>query len=242
MIITGASTPPIGVARATANGAPTAAASLVPTPDKNEVSAGAAKALSSPLMSGDAQLKTQARARVQALVERLKILKKLYAYNPQGMAKALAQVFKELKAAVQDYARAGGDEMGVAGSAAEASAGTSASGGDGATGGSGGGAGGQGGPAPQHALYEAVTGEVRRMVGEDGLEFVKEVRELTNSLSGLLETARTQARIKKPDDAMKHAFEDADDGLKSLRDAMSDMEQDIHRSAPTAGMKLSVAA
>ena len=53
---------------------------------------------------GDA--KDQARARVQRLIEQMKLLKKLYADDPKKMAKALAEAAKELQGAVKDYAAA----------------------------------------------------------------------------------------------------------------------------------------
>lgn len=52
--------------------------------------------------------KQQARAKVQALVERVRILKKLYAGDPREMAHALAQVLKDLKAAVKAFSQATG--------------------------------------------------------------------------------------------------------------------------------------
>ena len=45
----------------------------------------------------------QHRAKLQQLVEFLKIIKKLYANDPKAMAKALAGVFKQLRQAVDDY-------------------------------------------------------------------------------------------------------------------------------------------
>jgi len=67
--------------------------------------------------------RAQARARVMQLVERLKIIKKLGEADPKLMAKMLAQLMKELKAAVKDYAKAGGNTSDVAGfSAAQGTA------------------------------------------------------------------------------------------------------------------------
>ncbi|MGA0601911.1 hypothetical protein ACO2Q3_14490 [Caulobacter sp. KR2-114] len=67
----------------------------------------------------DDMSKDLARAKLQALIERVKILKKLYGANPREMARALTEVFKELKAAVKAYQQATGDELGMAGEAAE---------------------------------------------------------------------------------------------------------------------------
>jgi len=92
------------------------------------------------------------------------------------------------------------------------------------------------------SLYDAVTSEVRKQVGEDGLDFLKEVRGMVDDIKKLLETARGQAAIRRHDKASDEAFEDADKALKDLDEAMSQMEGQIHRDAPSAGMTLSVAA
>lgn len=236
------------------------AAKLVADQRKAEIDKGATAALSSPRINGAESAKQQAKAKLQQIGERLKILRKLFAGNPKEMAKALAQVFKELKAAVKAYKDAGGREMGLsndlaasamqtkdpeepAGQDAEASASgdadavqsedkTADEAPEGAT------------VTPQQgsALYAAVATEVRERVGEDGLDFAKMVRGMANKISELLETARTQARARKPDKDTDKAFEDADKELKSLRDDLADMERDIHMAAPTAGMKLEAAA
>jgi hypothetical protein len=208
------------------------------------------KALSSPRMSAAASAKGQARAKVQQLVDRLKILKKLYSANPREMAKALAQVFKELKAAVKAFKDAGGQELALAGEAvsgamaparAEAPADGAAVEEEAADA--------QSPPAeraPQiedrSSLYSAVVNEVRRAIGEEGLDFAKEIRGLAVKIQELLETARGQARIRKQDKDTDTAFEDADKALKALHEELSVMESDIRRQVPAAGMRLSIAA
>jgi hypothetical protein len=228
------------------------AALIAPRPDRSAVAAGASRTMAMPAMRGSDQAKAQAKAKVQQILERLKILRKLYAFDPKRMAQALAQVFKELKAAVKAYAKAGGDELGAASDAAGAVMGASAqppSAPDGDA------AGKEGrepaavaptpaaqSPSPDHALYDAVTGEVRKAIGEDGLDFVKSVRALSNDIAGLLETARTQARAKRPEKSLTDALDDADKSLASLRQEMAAVEQDIHAAAPEAGLRISVAA
>jgi hypothetical protein len=179
---------------------------------KREVSDDTAKVRSGPRFAAAESRKAQAKAKLQQVREWLKIVKKLFAQNPTGMAKALAQVFKDLKGAVAAYKDAGGEEMGAT-RAAEG-----------------------------RSLYEAVAGEVRKQVGEDGLDFLKEVRGMVDDIKKLLETARGQAAIRRHDKASDEAFEDADKALKDLDETMSQMENQIHRDAPTAGMTLSVAA
>jgi hypothetical protein len=246
---------------------------------RSEVSADAAKVRSSPRFEASETRKSQARAKLHQVREWLKIVRKLYAENPKAMARALAQAFKELKAAVQSFKDAGGQEMGSSGdavgavltSAAKEKAGevkadkaaTAAPGdrepvaaGD-ESGDAGPGSGGDeaapgAGPAPEaeavraafegRSLYDAVVTEVRRQLGEDGLEFLKEVREMVRDIGRLLETAKGQAAIRRPDKDTEKALEETDEARKELNALMDDMEGEIRRDAPTAGMRLSIAA
>ncbi|WP_298333454.1 hypothetical protein [Asticcacaulis sp.] len=66
--------------------------------------------------------RARAKAKVMQLVERLKIIKELGKSDPKIMAKMLANLMKELKAAVKDYAKAGGNDMDVSGFSAAQSA------------------------------------------------------------------------------------------------------------------------
>ncbi|MDQ0464393.1 Sec-independent protein translocase protein TatA [Caulobacter ginsengisoli] len=237
---------------------------------KSEIATDKAKAMNSPIFKAADSKKAQAKARVQQIVEWLKIVKKLYANDPKAMAKALAQVFKDLKSAVKAYRDAGGQEMSASGEAAGAAM-ASAPAPDGAkaddkaddadgeartaeT------TADEPGAEPAQAavsedpseaarpssdgasLYQAVVGEIRKAVGEDGLDFLKQVRSVTNEIVKLVDTARGQAAIRKRDKETDKAFEDLDKSLKSLREEMDGMEQDIRREAPTAGMKLDIAA
>ena len=56
---------------------------------------------------GDA--KGRARAKLQQVIDKMKMLKKIYANDPKAMAKALAAVAKELQGAVKDYGKAAKD-------------------------------------------------------------------------------------------------------------------------------------
>ena len=231
---------------------------------KREVSEDASKVRGGPRFAPAESHKAQAKAKLQQVREWLKIVRKLYAQNPTAMAKALAQVFKDLKGAVAAYRDAGGEEMGATGDAVGAvlavapTAQTKSTDGDTTTT-----TGDPVDPAPVSetsatekpdgassaprppeglSLYDAVTGEVRKQVGEDGLAFLKEVRGMVDDIRKLLDTARGQAAIRRPDKASDKAFEDADTSLKDLDEAMTRMERQIHHDAPTAGMTLSVAA
>lgn len=240
---------------------------------KAEIETDKAKAMDTPAFKGAESQKQQAKAKVQQIIEWLKIVKKLYAMDPKGMAKALAQVFKDLKAAVKAYRDAGGDEMSASGAAVGSVMASSSApeakddaqkADEQQTGdqqadalqpeGQAVDTAGQPGqpaadaPADQaqptggSGLYQAVVDEVKKSVGEDGLDFIKQVRSVTQEITKLLDTARGQAAIKKRDKDMDKAFEDADKTLKSLHEEMDSMEAEIRREAPTAGMKLSIAA
>jgi hypothetical protein len=246
---------------------------------RSEVSADAAKVRSSPRFEASETRKAQARAKLQQVREWLKIVRKLYAENPKAMARALAQAFKELKAAVQSFKDAGGQDMSSSGDAVGAvlrstandktedlkadKAATADAGDDGsfAAGDAPGDAGPDSGedkaapradPAPEaeavraafegRSLYDAVVSEVRRQLGEDGLAFLKEVREMVRDIGRLLETAKGQAAIRRPDKDTEKAFEETDEARKELDALMDDMEGEIRRDAPTAGMRLSIAA
>jgi|GEM_PF-1600311 len=239
------------------------------------------EAMASPRLDGLESRKAMAKAKIQQVVEWLKIVRKLYAQDPKGMAKALAQAFKDLKAAVKSYREAGGQEMAMSGELAgaalannrspekaadaapkavaaqdspppsgelasrasegaeavpevfdpedppEAALSRSAEGPD----------------EPGRAgLYEAVVAEVRKALGEDGLDFVKQVRGLVIEITKLLDAAKGQAAIRRKDKDTDKAMEEVDKSLKDLHEELDTMEQDIHREVPTAGMRLSIAA
>lgn len=234
---------------------------------KAEVETDKAKVMDSPAFKGAESKKQQAKAKIQQIMEWLKIVRKLYAMDPKGMAKALAQVFKDLKSAVKMYRDAGGDEMSASGAAAGAvmSAAAPAAGPEAEAQGDRDGTTEETPPAEDQAaqpaaepaavpdeagkvattgsdLYRSVVDEVKKSVGEDGLDFIKQVRQATNKIVELLDTARGQAAIRKRDKDTDKAFEDAGKSLKDLREELDGMAQDIHREAPMAGMKLSVAA
>lgn len=238
------------------------AAKAIAETRKADVARGAAAALSSSRINVAEAAKQQSKARLDQIREKLKVLKQLYANDPKQMARALAQVFKELKEAVKAYKAAGGQEMGMSNELAagavkppaaepKAEASEEAEKAEGEDAGDAAAEQSPGDPVEEpdpvaaqngSALYAAVASEVRKRVGEDGLDFAKTVREMATKISELLETARTQARARKPDKDTDEALEEADKALKDLRDELADMERDIRMAAPDAGMKLEAAA
>lgn len=231
--------------------------------EKRVVAENVAEALNSARMDAPERAKRDAKARLIEIAKRLQLLKKLFAGNPKEMARALTQVFKELRAAVKAYKDAGGAELGLAGEAAKGAVATDAAP--------------KTGDAPPEAdtgeapveaetaqakpeekppesepvaangsaIYDAVVGKMRKAIGEDGLDFIKMVRQMVDGANGIramLEAARTQAKGRKPDKDTDEAFEDADKEMKALADDMAKMERDIRNAVPEAGMKLSMDA
>lgn len=226
--------------------------------EKRRVAQNVAEAMNSSRMDAPERAKRDAKAKLVEIGKRLQLLRKLFAGNPKEMARALTQVFKELRAAVKAYKDAGGAELGLAGEAARSAVANDAPKTDEATA--------EDGetppeaqnqePPPQEALaqptptqgsavYDAVVGKMRKSIGEDGLDFIRTVRQLVNGANGvrdMLEAARTQAKGGKSDKDTDEAFEDADKEMKALADDMAKMEREIRNAAPEAGMKLSMDA
>ncbi len=237
------------------------AAKAAKAEEKRSVAQNVAEALNSARMEAPERAKRDAKARLIEIAKRLQLLKKLFAGNAKEMAHALTQVFKELRTAVKAYKDAGGAELGLAGEAAKgAVANDAAPRTDDAE------AKREDGEAPAEAqtqeparqeadvqrtvaegsaVYDAVVGKMRKSIGEDGLDFIRTVRQMVDGANGIramLEAARTQAKGKKPDKDTDEAFEDADKEMKALADDMAKMERDIRNAVPEAGMKLSMDA
>ena len=90
---------------------------------KRLVQSDAGKMLASPKIKASEHDKAEVKARIEEIKKRLNIIKNLFSNDPKGMAKALAQVFKELKAALKAYKADSDDELGMSDElAAEATA------------------------------------------------------------------------------------------------------------------------
>jgi hypothetical protein len=240
--------------------------------DQNAAQASAAAARAGPVLTPDETLKGLALSKVQQLIQELKLIQKFYGGDPKGMAQALAQIFKQLKEALDEYRQATGEELSDAGlavtevtapsapasgpaatntTASPATADAPATGAD-QTAPSGASAG-QADSADTTAapslltsgpkFYAAAVSALRDSIGGDGLDFVGQIRALVAQIKQkLLTPALIQAQARKPDKATKAAFEDADKALKALEDDMSVFEQDIRQAVPAAGSTLSLAA
>lgn len=87
---------------------------------KRTIETVASKAFESPVMKAADKDKSFIREKIEGIKKRLQILRKLFSGNPKEMAKALAQVFKELKAALKDYKAATDKEIGASAGAVDA--------------------------------------------------------------------------------------------------------------------------
>jgi hypothetical protein len=87
---------------------------------KSKVESEAQKAFDTPVMKAADKEKDFIRQRIEGIKQRIKILQKMYSGNPKQMAHALAQVFKELKAALKDFKAATSKELGASAGAVDA--------------------------------------------------------------------------------------------------------------------------
>ncbi len=79
---------------------------------KQEVQRDAARVFDEPGMKSDDQQRNYLRTKIQSIVERLKVLQKLFSNDGREMARAITQIFKELKAALKAYKELAGKELG----------------------------------------------------------------------------------------------------------------------------------
>ena len=198
------------------------------------------KAEQTPTFSASAGSEDFIKSEIQGLQKRLQILQKLFAGNPKGTAQALAQIFKELRAALKQYkAATGQDFAGADAAAAGVTTPTSPSSDtattdDTAT-----------DPAAKAATasYAEVDQALREAIGTDGLQFLDTLKALLKTIDDkMVAPARIQYATQKHDKATDQAFKDMDDARKALDQDMSDMQDDIGKEAPTLGTKLSMTA
>lgn len=161
--------------------------------------------------------KNQARARMQQLIELLKMVRKLHAEDPKAMARQLAAIAKELKAVVKQYGEAA--KAGAAMLQAELSA-----------------AGSSLPPDAAAAEREALNGEAKAVAMGD-LDFIANVRSLGQDMRDLLTRARTKAtltlaeRFERSED-----YEAADESLKDLHEGLDDLDSDLRQAWPPGAL------
>lgn len=165
---------------------------------------------------GDA--KGRAREKLQRVIEKMKLLKKLYANDPKAMAKALAGVAKELQGAVKEYGKAAKEagEMFRADFAAAPDASLT--------------------PDQQAAAREDLEDQAKGEAMGD-MDFIKSVRDLGNALKDELLTAKTKGILTQPGKFERSdEVKDAEDGLKDLDQMTEDLERQIRQDMPPGSL------
>ncbi|MBO9543640.1 hypothetical protein [Caulobacter sp.] len=165
---------------------------------------------------GDA--KGRAREKLQKLLEKLKLLKKLYANDPKTMAKALAAAAKELQGAVKDYAKAAKEsgEMFKADFAAAPDASLT--------------------PDQQMAARKDLEDQAKGEASAD-MDFIKGVRSIANALKDDLTTAKTKGILTQPGKFERSdEVKEAEEGIKDLETMTEDLDQQIRRDMPPGSL------
>ncbi len=85
-------------------------------------------------------------------------------------------------------------------------------------------------------IYRAMKDRLSGSEAAADMTFVKEVRGIGKWIRELLDKAKVQMAFKPMDDETKTAFEDTDEGLKEIDDALDDLDRSIRASSPEAGL------
>ncbi|BCW90963.1 hypothetical protein sos41_41400 [Alphaproteobacteria bacterium SO-S41] len=160
--------------------------------------------------------KAEAKARILQILDRLRELKKAGADNPEFMAKQLAQIAKELKAALKAYAQAGGS---AAGWQTSLNAPAPAEPG-----------------APPKDVYEQMKEQVSGSEAAGDMDVLKYAKGIAKTIREELEKARLKLTFAKPDDKTKDAIDETETTLKEVGKAIEDMDRGIKASSPAAGL------
>ncbi|ESQ86781.1 hypothetical protein ABAC460_22280 [Asticcacaulis sp. AC460] len=238
---------------------------------QKELQAKVGKVFDNEQMKAHTERKNRVRAKLEKLMEHLKILRKLFSGNPKEMARALTQVFKDLKAALKEFKEATKGQMDLSVSASAAIVpppadtavtppGTETKEGEAeadkadaeteATADSAEAATETTSAAPTATeepkgtvTHEELVGAVRREIGQDGLKFLKELKGILSYIEEkMLQPARLQKASQKPDKDMDKVFEAMDKELKELLKEMKDMERDLKQGVAETGTVLDITA
>ncbi|WP_031235697.1 hypothetical protein [Asticcacaulis sp. AC402] len=244
---------------------------------QKELQAKVGKVFDNEQMKAQNDRKNRVRQKLEKLVEHLKILRKLFSGNPKEMARALTQVFKDLKAALKEFKDATKGQMDLSFSASAAVVAPPANVPAGATTTAAAEsvakdaedeAGERAGEAqatfesadtaaetPAAATagvteafkgtvtHDELVGAVRREIGRDGLQFIKELKGILAYIDEkMLTPARLQKKTQKPNEDMDKVFEAMDKELKELRKEMQDMERDLKQGVAQTGTVLDITA
>jgi hypothetical protein len=192
--------------------------------------------------------KTQAYADVLRLRDQFKLIRKIYANNPQEMARQLGKIFKELKAALKAYGEATKGDPGA--KPPEPSADVAAAKAESAP----------KEPSPEApredaraTLQAGASAYMKQGVDEDRLvrqrrdeqaqmtlAFVDEVRGLVKEIVKTYVEAKIKAAfLGKGRDERSEPFKETDKALKELEEAMGDLEADAKADLLPPTMRVS---
>ena len=160
--------------------------------------------------------KAEAKARILQILDRLRELKKAAADNPEFMARQLAQIAKELKAALKAYAQAAGS---AGGWQTSLNAATPAEPG-----------------APPKDVYEQMKEQVSGSEVSGDMDVLKYAKGIAKAIREELEKAKVKLTFAKPNDKTKDAIDETETTLKEVGKAIEDMDRDIKASSPAAGL------
>lgn len=165
---------------------------------------------------GDA--KGRARDKLQRIIEKMKLLKKLYADDPKAMAKALAAVAKELQGAVKDYGAAAKESGALFKEDFAAAPDASLT------------------PDQQAAARKDLEDQAKAEAGFD-MDFIKGVRSVANALKDELTTAKTKGILTQPGKFERSdEVKEAEEGIKELDKMTEDLDRQIRRDMPPGSL------
>lgn len=145
--------------------------------------------------------------RVQQLREQMKAIKMLHASDPKGMTRALAQLARELMAAVKDYRDAGGRGGDAGGTLAETAAAANAP---------------QTPADPYREQQQRSQATLREADAEGDVAFVRDTRDLVKSVKELLVASRRQIRRDSPE--AKQGVQGARD-IRTIEKMLDDLDR-----------------
>jgi hypothetical protein len=196
--------------------------------------------------SNDAE-KARAAQKVKELKARLQALKMLYAGDPKKLARAAAQIARELGAAVKSYTSAGGDAGDLAGTDASAPAGSEGAVADkGAEGSESGPASAEGAETPAHEAAEEDKADAKPDSAAPGLAKADDGKSAAQSARDKADDefkneARALARELKAALRRGHAKGPDEDDRRSAEQALATVDQTLG-ALPIADMGMAAVA
>lgn len=207
------------------------------------------------------EAKAAARKKVEQLKQRLQMLQQMFSGDPEKLAKAIAQVAKELKAAVKAYGGTDGGSASLTGTANTADTtvqtGVTKAAGEAVTletGAAETGANPDEVPAEetphaqtgsQNLTAEQRQAQEKQAEAREDSDFAKEARDLMRKIKALLEQAKADAKLDATQSEAENpqtteAISEADKALKSLDSELSDLETSSNTTLFATGLVISL--